>query len=124
MGGPLREDPGMNVLRCVCFIALIALHVLPANAQTLRCKGQSAEVGDSRLSVLYKCGEPLLKDNYCAPVYYPGTLEVVPQPYANYVVPCQLIEEWIYDRGPGSFMATVRFRTGVVQSITYGRNPR
>jgi hypothetical protein len=114
----------MNFLRCVCFIALTALQVLPANAQTLRCNGQSAEVGDSRLSVFYKCGEPLLKDSYCAPVYYSGTLDVVPQPYANYVVPCQYTEEWVYDRGPGSFMATVRFRSGVVQSITYARTPR
>ena len=30
------------------------------------------------------------------------------------------IEEWLYDRGPGNLMATVRFRGGVVQSIRYG----
>lgn len=34
-------------------------------------------------------------------------------------VPCQEIEEWLYDRGPGNLVATVRFRAGVVQSITY-----
>jgi hypothetical protein len=34
------------------------------------------------------------------------------------------IEEWLYDRGPGNLLATVRFRYGVVQSITYGRSPR
>lgn len=114
----------MNVLSRVCFIALVALQGLPANAQALRCNGHFAEVGDSRLSVLYKCGEPLLKDSYCAPVYYSGTLQVVPQPFANIVVPCQQTEEWLYERGPGSFMATVRFRSGIVQSITYNRAPR
>ena len=30
----------------------------------------------------------------------------------------------VYDRGPGNLVATVRFRSGVVQSITYGRQPR
>ena len=114
----------MNVLSRVCFITLVALQGLPANAQTLRCNGHSTREGDSKLSVLYKCGEPLLKDSYCAPVYYYGTLQLVPQPFASIVVPCQQTEEWLYDRGPGSFMATVRFRSGVVQSITYNRAPR
>ena len=39
-------------------------------------------------------------------------------------VPCLPIDEWIYDRGPGNLMATVRFRSGVVQSIRYGRTPQ
>jgi hypothetical protein len=30
----------------------------------------------------------------------------------------------VYDRGTGNLLATVRFRSGVVQSITYGRAPR
>ena len=93
-------------------------------AESLRCNGRSAAEGDSRLSVLYKCGEPLLKDRFCAPVYAPGAAEPLPDPFASLVVPCQPIEEWLYDRGPGNLMATVRFRAGVVQSITYGRVPR
>jgi hypothetical protein len=39
-------------------------------------------------------------------------------------VPCQQIEEWLYERGPGQLTATVRFRAGVVQSIRYGRDPQ
>jgi hypothetical protein len=80
--------------------------------------------GDSRLSVIYKCGQPHLADTYCAPVYYPGTLEVVPQPLASAIVPCQVVEAWLYERGPGNLMATVYLRSGVVQSISYGREPR
>ena len=114
----------MNVLNRICFIALVALQGLPVYAESLRCNGQFAQEGDSRLSVFYKCGQPLLADSYCAPVYYSGTLQRVPEPFASIFVPCQQTEEWLYDRGPGNFMATVRFRSGVVQSITYSRAPR
>jgi len=96
----------------------------PVRAESLRCSGGSSEVGDSRLSVLFKCGEPLLRDAYCAPVFYQGSLNPVPEPLASLVVPCLAIDEWVYDRGPGNLMATVRFRWGTVYSITYGREPR
>ena len=96
----------------------------PVRAESLRCSGGSSEVGDSRVSVLFKCGEPLLRDAYCAPVYYQGSLSPVPEPLASLALPCLPIDEWVYDRGPGNLMATVRFRFGVVQSIRYGRVPQ
>ena len=40
----------------------------PARAESLRCNGSAAAEGDSRISVLYKCGQPLLKDSFCAPL--------------------------------------------------------
>ena len=98
--------------------------VLPADAESLRCSGGIAAEGDSRLSVAFKCGQPLLKDSFCASVYYNQTLLPVPEPFASTFVPCQQTDEWLYDRGPGNLMATVRFRSGTVQSITYGRVPR
>jgi len=101
-----------------------ALAPRPARAETLRCSGGSVAEGDSRLSVAYKCGEPLLRDAFCAPVYYGPSWYPVPEPYAGTVVPCQQMEEWLYDRGPGNLMATVRFRWGKVQTIAYGRVPR
>ncbi|MBX3607777.1 MAG: DUF2845 domain-containing protein [Piscinibacter sp.] len=106
-------------------LALILLSsALSAHAESLSCNGASASEGDSRLSVLYKCGQPVLADSYCAPVFYQGTLYPVPGPSAGAYVPCQPVEEWLYDRGPGNLMATVRFRDGKVQSIRYGRQPR
>lgn len=107
----------------VCFAVLIAMQCASAAAESLRCNGNFASEGDSRQSVLYKCGPPLLRDNYCAPVYYSQTLQPVAQPFASAYVPCQPIEAWLYDRGPGNLMATVRFRSGSVESITYGRVP-
>lgn len=93
-------------------------------AESLRCSGGIAGEGDSRLSVAYKCGQPLMTQSYCAPVFFSQSLYPVPEPFASAYVPCQQTDEWLYDRGPGNLLATVRFRSGVVQSITYGRQPR
>src|SRR5262245_30096649 len=95
-----------------------------AHAESLRCSGGIAAEGDSRIAVAYKCGQPLLQDSFCAPVYYGNALQVVPEPWASTVVPCQQVDEWLYDRGPGNLVATVRFRGGKVAAITYGRTPR
>jgi Protein of unknown function (DUF2845) len=95
-----------------------------AHAESLRCNGASAAEGDSKLSVLYKCGQPLLADASCALVFHAGTPYPVPAPIALALVPCQPVEEWLYDRGPGHLMATVRFRDGKVSSIRYGRLPQ
>jgi hypothetical protein len=115
----------MNALLRAAALALVLLANLPAaHAESLRCNGTIASEGDSRLSVLYNCGQPLLADTFCAPLYYPGSWYPVPEPFASTVFPCQPVEEWLYDRGPGNLMAVVRFRNGIVQSIRYGRVPR
>jgi Protein of unknown function (DUF2845) len=97
---------------------------LSARAESLRCSGGIAAEGDSRVSVLYKCGQPLLADSYCAPVYYSQSLRPVPESIAGAFVPCPHIDEWVYERGAGNLVATVRFRAGKVLSITYGRVPQ
>jgi hypothetical protein len=114
----------MRALLFACFVAVIAGVPAPASAESLRCDGHSVSEGDSRLSLQYKCGPPMLSDRYCAPVYYVPTFALVPEPFASLVVPCQMIEEWLYDRGPGNLVATVIIRSGVVQMIRYGRVPR
>jgi hypothetical protein len=101
-----------------------ALLPFAANAESLRCANGIAAEGDSRLALYYKCGEPKLRDNYCAPVYYSGSVQLVPEPFAGAYVPCLYTEEWLYERGPGELLAVVRMRGGKVQSIVYGREPR
>jgi hypothetical protein len=102
---------------------VLALWPSLAPAESLRCAGGSVAEGDSRLSLVYKCGPPALADTYCASVYYYGGIHVVPEPWASYAVPCQVIEQWLYERGPGELTATVYLRRGVVQSIVYSRLP-
>ena len=113
----------MKLLSLACAVIVAGSPCL-ASAESLRCTGGMVSEGDSRLSVIYKCGQPHLADTYCAPVYYPGTLEIVPQPLASAIVPCLVVEAWLYERGPGNLLATVYLRSGVVQSISYGREPR
>lgn len=114
----------VRAVLCAGAITLATTFAPPSQAETLRCGGGSASEGDSRVSVLYKCGQPMLKDSSCAPLYHGPDLQPVPEPWASTVLPCQPIEEWLYDRGPGNMAATLRFRAGVLQSIRYGRSPR
>jgi len=95
-----------------------------AGAETLRCNGAIAAEGDSKISVLYKCGQPVLTDSFCATLYVPGSLQPVPPAFVLGVAPCIAVEEWLYDRGPGNLMATVRFRGGRVSNIRYDRLPQ
>jgi hypothetical protein len=97
-----------------------------AYAESLRCNGHSAEVGDSRVALLYKCGEPTLRDTVCAPVVAVGDRRAWPLPAATAqaLVGCVPVDEWLYDRGPGHLLATVRLQGGVIQSIRYARSPR
>ena len=111
-----------HCVRVFAALALVAVCQTP-RAESLRCAGGIAAEGDSRISVAFKCGPPLVHDSFCAPVYFGQTLQPVPEPFASAFVPCQQTDEWLYDRGPGNLLAKVRFRSGVVQSITYGRDP-
>lgn len=103
--------------------ALVGLS-LPVHAESLRCGGGTVEEGDSRASLLQKCGPPQVQDSFCAPVFQNKSLIPVPEPFASNAVPCQRIDDWIYDRGPGKLMATVRIRSATVQSIRIQRQPR
>ncbi|HEX4233377.1 MAG TPA: DUF2845 domain-containing protein [Caldimonas sp.] len=95
-----------------------------ASAESLRCDNGIVAEGDSRLALAYKCGAPLAVDSYCPPVFYVGSPYLVPEPIAGIAVPCVATEEWLYQRGAGNLLATVRLRGGRIQSITYGRSPQ
>ena len=115
----------MRTRHWLCIATMLVANAgLPAHAESLRCAGSITAVGDSRLSVLHKCGQPLMRDTYCAPVYFSNSLNLVPFSIAGAYVPCQQIDEWVYDLGPGHLMATVRFQYGVVREIRYGRSPQ
>jgi hypothetical protein len=105
-------------------LLLMWVPAAPVQAESLRCHGHGVSDGDSRLSVLYKCGEPVLKDGFCAPLLLPGRVSTRPVVVVPTGQGCQPVEEWLYDRGVGHLMAVVRFQNGVVQSIRYGHVPR
>lgn len=103
---------------------LLALMVsAPARAESLRCEGRSVAEGDSRLALLHACGAPQLADTVCAPLTVAGASRPLPPSWSGTLLPCVPVEEWLYDRGPGALMATVRLRDGRILSIRYGRGP-
>jgi Protein of unknown function (DUF2845) len=103
-----------------CVLALPCGSVL---AESLRCPGGIVAENDSRLSLVYKCGQPHYADSFCAPLYHGAWPTPVPEPFAGAILPCQLTEQWLYERGPGNLLATVTLRAGKVLSISYGRSP-
>lgn len=105
-----------SVLPALAWVALLAWSV-PSQAQ-MRCKGDLAQVGDAKASVLQKCGEPVLKDSFCKPTQTPaGQPRGVVTPS---VVPCERVDEWTYNPGYGQFMTTLRFESGRLSAIIYG----
>src|SRR5688572_16125430 len=86
---------GMHALLRAALIALLLAQAPAVSAETLRCNGASAAEGDSKLSVRYKCGPPLLAEAFCAPVFALGSPYPVPEPWSSLVVPCQPVEEWL-----------------------------
>ncbi len=114
----------MDKARAALLTWVLALPFGTAQAESLACPGGIVAEGDSRLSLVYKCGQPQLADSFCAPVFYGPWPNPVPEPFASAVLPCQLTELWLYERGPGNLAATVTLRSGRVQAITYGRTPR
>jgi hypothetical protein len=104
---------------CVAMVAL-TLFSASAPAQSLRCKTDLVSPGDSRASVLQKCGEPVIKDSFCKPVQPQTQPAVAPGSTVVNVVPCENVDEWTYNPGYGQFMTTLRFEAGQLVSIKYG----
>ncbi len=100
--------------------AALGFFMAPASAQSLRCKTDLANMGDSKSAVFLKCGEPVLKDSFCKPVAQPGGSPPATGVVGAVVVPCETVEEWTYKPGYGQFVTVLRFDAGALVSIKYG----
>lgn len=78
------------------------------HSETLLCKNDFVQLGDSKASVLFKCGEPMLKDSYCKSGGDPANED------------CATIDNWTYNPGSGQFLTTLKFYQGEVIAIEYG----
>lgn len=103
-------------------VALMLLLSGPVHADALQCRGGTVQEGDTRASLLQKCGPPQLQDSFCAPVFQNKSL--VPTPPGSSAAPCEQIDDWTYDRSPSRPSTTVRLRAGAVQSIRPQNPPR
>ena len=104
--------------------ALTLGFVLATNvsAQSMRCNGDLAQIGNSKGTILQKCGEPMLKDSFCKPA--PQTTTQAPLVGGNNtnitINACVNVEEWTYNPGFGQFMTMLQFEAGELKSIRYG----
>jgi hypothetical protein len=112
----------MKTIKAFICAAVLSGFGLPSVsiAQSLRCKSDYAAVGDSKASVMQKCGEPVLKDAFCKPASEAGFSKSVPGSVVINVAPCESVDEWTYNPGYGQLMTTLRFEGGKIVSIKYG----
>jgi hypothetical protein len=105
------------------FLALMpALPCPRAHAATLDCAGGLISVGDSRVDLLSKCGDPDAKEAH--------EEEITERPGDGskrrlFVA----VEDWTYNFGPGRFMRIVTLKNGTVTNIRtrnygYSRNAK
>jgi hypothetical protein len=103
--------------RRIAPLAVVALAALlagpsPAGAETLRCEAGIVAVGDWKLDLLGKCGQPTHREVLTAPAGAVG-LRGGSQARASE-------ERWTYDLGPGAFLHQVTLEVGVVKAIERG----
>lgn len=107
--------------------AISGLLPVAAAAQSLACNGYLVGKGASPATLLQTCGEPIYRQAVCVPMvqlgwiltpYRPGSPEAI---LANQCVP---MEEWTYDRGPGTFFGIVRIYNGTIESVRDGDRGR
>ena len=123
--------PSMTRLaRLVTGVSIAAAALLiasSASAQSLACNGYLVGKGASPATLLQTCGEPVYRQAVCVPMvqlgwvltpYRPGSPEAV---LANQCVP---MEEWTYDRGPGTFFGIVRVYNRTIESVRDGDRGR
>ncbi len=111
-------------MRGKAILLLGIVFLLSTNAVAgFRCNHQVVSVGDNKLEVLGKCGEPTMKDIggykskgvlrkniYTGRVYW--SQEDLP------------VERWYYDRGRHEFMRVLTFIGGTLDKIELGDKDR
>lgn len=120
----IAERPSMvhTEAKHILFALVVLFSVSSASGQahSFRCKNDLVNLGDSKSTVLQRCGEPVLKDNFCKPV----EATISNNPSVNSTVvnvnTCQKVDDWTYNPGRGQFMTSLQFESGKLVSIKYG----
>jgi hypothetical protein len=79
-----------------------------ADAYGLRCGNNLVDVGDRKIDVLAKCGEPAITDEWYEEEGFRGSSVMI------------RVEEWTYNFGPTRFIYFLRFKNGQLVEIRTG----
>ncbi len=106
----------MRVVIGIIWCALLCSSHL-VHAESLRCHGDIIEVGDAKVDVLRKCGEPALKDTYCEKTAIrikrtDGDWDTLER--------CENVDLWTYNPGKGQFWTNLYFKEGKLREMRYG----
>lgn len=99
----------------------IAFATFNVQAESLRCNGDLALIGDSKGSIFAKCGEPILKDSFCKPVEVSTVVPCSDGKASTVIVTsCEMVDQWTYNPGSGQFYTALQFERGTLKSMKYG----
>jgi hypothetical protein len=101
----MTETGGAHAMRIAATIAMTIQLGLSSVAYGFRCGTSLVKVGDTKLEVLEKCGEPTFKEL----IKTDGLI----------------VEKWYYDCGPQRFIQILTFSGGSLQKLEtgdYGRS--
>jgi hypothetical protein len=79
----------------------------------MRCSGKLVLEGDTTVTVLQRCGEPVTRDAA-------GLLHESPGPASRSVISDSPIEQWTYSQGKGSLLKIILLRGGRIEQIEDG----
>lgn len=79
----------------------------------MRCEAGLVEAGNTTVTVLQKCGEPVTRDAA-------GLVNEPPGPASRSVLTESPVEQWVYSGGKGSLLKIVLLRGGEIESIENG----
>ncbi len=80
------------------------------SAATLSCEGGIVSIGDSRLDLQAKCGEPVAKESREEEIIEKINREKTRRVFMT-------VDEWTYNFGPAQFMRIVTLKDGKVADI-------
>lgn len=99
---------------------LLLLCLIPGDAFALRCGQELVTVGDTKLDVLAKCGEPFRSDRHGLELRETSDDFRGIRTFIN-------VDEWTYNLGPHRLLHYLRFENGRLKEIdtgSYGFDPK
>jgi hypothetical protein len=91
----------------------MAIPYLKAYAESLDCRGGIISVGDSRIDLITKCGEPDLKDSHTEEI----SERLGKDTRTKLIV---TVDEWTYNFGPSQLIRIVTMKNGRIADIRTG----
>ncbi len=102
-----------TILFLIFLAPIVAMAHSDAYASSINCAGGIVSVGDSRVDLLAKCGEPDHKESHEEAISERLDMGTRQKTFVT-------VEDWTYNYGPSQFMRIVTLRNGRVANVRTG----